>query len=70
MQGPAYLDLARNLADEHLHQTAGKQRPDDGQAPKRRRSPRTTLGHLLIRTGERLTPRSDYKPQVSTGPPG
>jgi hypothetical protein len=69
MQGPAYLDLARNLADEHhQHQSPGKTRPK-GRSPKRRRSPRAAVGHMLIRMGERMMPRSDYKPQVSTGPP-
>jgi hypothetical protein len=68
MQGPNYLDLARNLANDHPRATD----PNHHSVPTTQRNHkiREQVGHRLISIGERLvTPPRELQLKVSTGPP-
>ena len=68
MQGPNYLDLAKNIADSHLEDNGP--RIPYSPSPSTTSRTRTWIGRRLIDIGERLVPRPrDLQLEVSTGPP-
>lgn len=71
MQGPAHLDLARNLAAERVRtSTHPEPAPTPSVTANSHHGLREWIGHRLIAIGERLTPKpAELKPQVSAGHP-
>ncbi len=69
MLGQTNLDLARTLADEHLHGHYDH-RSETQIQPEPATAVRHWLGTRLIHIGERLVPRpTELQLKVSTGPP-
>jgi hypothetical protein len=67
MQGPNYLDLAKNLADEHLRENAHRV-PESAKQHRPTAAARERIGQALISIGERLVP-TEARLETSTGPP-
>ena len=67
MQGPNYLDLAKNLADEHLRESA-HHAPRNTNHHRPTVAARERIGQALISIGERLVP-TEARLETSTGPP-
>jgi hypothetical protein len=70
MQGPNYLDLAKNLAESHFEGADNVPYSPTAKKKSNHIAAREWLGHKLINTGERLVPHpGDLRLEVSTGPP-
>lgn len=67
MQGPSYLDLAKNLADAHVVDGAHTPTPTKNHR-KPTKTTRERIGQTLIGIGERLVP-AEVRLETSTGPP-
>ena len=68
MQGPNYLDLAKNLADAHFTEGAPTPTPKNKNHRKPATPVRDRIGQTLIRIGERLVP-TEVRLETGTGPP-
>ena len=70
MQGPNYLDLAKNIADSHLDNGRRHDAELSVAAANGSHKVRAWLGRQLISLGERLAPQPrELQLKVSTGPP-
>ena len=70
MQGPNYLDLAKNIADSHLDNSRHRNPANSVAAVNGSHKARAWIGRRLINIGERIVPHPrDLQLKVSTGPP-